>query len=312
MSLSLFNVRTEGKPRGVNVLAADSAAGSAVENAMAAGVASSDVFQGASQVGNAPISATIPAAVAPATDGAPKAVYMVSFQTATGANGGTPQPMLVLAWPQRGEGSAARAEVLAARTAAATANAVVAQVMLLGTVEIDATGAPAVAAQLSKFAFRSLFTLVELVGIDNYASSATLTTAQKGVITTILANFAAAEDISLSDPATEAGVNYLASAGLLTTARAEQILSGTSALAVTAPTIAATDGTAIAPIDAVATGGSGSGYAFSATGLPAGLSMTSAGQISGTPTAAGSYSYTVNVTDSAGDTAAAAGSITVI
>ncbi len=149
------------------------------------------------------------------------------------------------------------------------------------------------------------------MGIDNYQTSTTLTDDQKAAITTILANFQAAEDINLGDPATIQGVEYLASVGLLTVARAAQILANQPYLMVTAPTITATNGTAIAPINAQATGGSGTGYAFTATGLPAGLSISATGQISGTPTTAGSYSYTVNVTDSVGDTAAATGSITV-
>ena len=53
--------------------------------------------------------------------------------------------------------------------------------------------------------------------------------------------------------------------GLLTVARAAQILSNQPYLMVTAPTIMATHGMAIAPINAVATGGSGTGYTFSAT-----------------------------------------------
>lgn len=56
------------------------------------------------------------------------------------------------------------------------------------------------------------------------------------------------------------------------------------------------------------TGGSGSGYTFSvtagATSLSAlGLSLSSSGTLSGTPPATGSASFTLQVTDSAGDTA---------
>src|SRR5579883_2130998 len=67
-------------------------------------------------------------------------------------------------------------------------------------------------------------------------------------------------------------------------------------------TISAIQGVAIAPVTMTATGGTGSGYTFSATGLPAGLSMASSGTISGTPTASGTFNYTVTVTDSAGHT----------
>ena len=55
-------------------------------------------------------------------------------------------------------------------------------------------------------------------------------------------------------------------------------------------------------VNLAATGGSGSGYTFAlanATALPQGLLLNS-GVISGTPTAAGPFSFTLRVTDSAG------------
>ena len=58
----------------------------------------------------------------------------------------------------------------------------------------------------------------------------------------------------------------------------------------------------ITPATMVGSGGSGTGYTFSATGLPAGLTMSSSGTISGTPTASGSFAYTTTVTDSLGNT----------
>ncbi|WP_409179296.1 putative Ig domain-containing protein [Amycolatopsis sp. VS8301801F10] len=50
-----------------------------------------------------------------------------------------------------------------------------------------------------------------------------------------------------------------------------------------------------------ASGGSG-GYTWTATGLPAGLSISSGGLISGTPTTAGTYSVTATAKDSSGAT----------
>jgi Zn-dependent metalloprotease len=59
-----------------------------------------------------------------------------------------------------------------------------------------------------------------------------------------------------------------------------------------------TVGTAITPFTVTASGGT-SPYSFSATGLPAGVSISaSSGQVSGTPSAGGTFSVTVNVTDS--------------
>jgi large repetitive protein len=47
-----------------------------------------------------------------------------------------------------------------------------------------------------------------------------------------------------------------------------------------------------------ASGGSGSGYSFAATGVPAGLTLSSTGLLSGTPTSATPYTMDVTVTDS--------------
>ena len=53
-----------------------------------------------------------------------------------------------------------------------------------------------------------------------------------------------------------------------------------------------------------ATGGSGGGYTFALSGslLPPGLSLASSGSITGTPTTAGAFDFSVSVTDSSGNT----------
>nr|WP_170215218.1 ExeM/NucH family extracellular endonuclease [Nocardioides plantarum] len=66
----------------------------------------------------------------------------------------------------------------------------------------------------------------------------------------------------------------------------------------------AVTGTAITPFTLAATGGT-SPYTWTATGLPDGLSISSAGQVSGTPTAAGTSTVTATVTDSAATPATA-------
>ncbi len=58
-------------------------------------------------------------------------------------------------------------------------------------------------------------------------------------------------------------------------------------------------------------GGTGRAYTFTATGLPPGLSISSSGTISGTPTVSGTFPYTVTVTDSAGNTGTVHCSVTV-
>jgi formylglycine-generating enzyme required for sulfatase activity len=62
-----------------------------------------------------------------------------------------------------------------------------------------------------------------------------------------------------------------------------------------------------------ATGGSGSGYAWSvsAGSLPNGITLSSAGLLSGTPSAVGTFNFTAQVTDSAAATATKAFPITV-
>ena len=78
----------------------------------------------------------------------------------------------------------------------------------------------------TQFGFRSLFGLTELVAIDNCQASTTLTTDQKAVLYTIIKNFEAASEINVKNPATIQGIDYLANVGLITVARATQILAG--------------------------------------------------------------------------------------
>nr|BFE58454.1 ExeM/NucH family extracellular endonuclease [Dactylosporangium thailandense] len=86
---------------------------------------------------------------------------------------------------------------------------------------------------------------------------------------------------------------------------------GTSPLAVTNPGAqSAITGTAITPLNLAATGGT-TPYSWTATGLPAGLSISSAGVVTGTPSAAGSSSVSVTATDAAGASASATFTFTV-
>src|SRR5206468_8050685 len=65
--------------------------------------------------------------------------------------------------------------------------------------------------------------------------------------------------------------------------------------------ITTVQGIAITPVTVAGSGGAGGPYTFSATGLPAGLTMSSGGTISGTPTVSGTFNYTVTITDKAGN-----------
>jgi hypothetical protein len=61
-----------------------------------------------------------------------------------------------------------------------------------------------------------------------------------------------------------------------------------------------------------ASGGNGSYTFTTSTGaIPAGLTLSSAGVLSGTPTTASSYSFTITATDSAGDSGSRAYSVTI-
>jgi hypothetical protein len=66
------------------------------------------------------------------------------------------------------------------------------------------------------------------------------------------------------------------------------------------------------PMQLAATGGIGTGYTFTAAGLPPGLSLSTAGILSGTPTVAGAYSVMLTVTDSALTAASQAYTLTIL
>ena len=76
-------------------------------------------------------------------------------------------------------------------------------------------------------------------------------------------------------------------------------------------TINAVKGVAITPVTMVGSGGCGGPYTFSATNLPAGLTMSSGGTISGTPTVSGTFNYTVTITDKCGNKGTVNCSVTV-
>jgi hypothetical protein len=308
MAISLITVLTLSNTKGTNILAQDAGGKTAIENAIAA--AGPD-FLSASEVGGKPVDIVIPAAAAPATDGAPKAVFRVDFRVGTGPNGTTPAALMVLAWPQIAGSVTTPAAVLASQAAATAAAAAVGMVYQLAQVDQDARNVAAVIAPLTKFQFRSLFTLEELVAIDNFHSNTAIPDASKAILTTIMQNFAAAEDIDLTDPATIAGVNFITTAGLILPARAAQVLANTPPVSAVFPDITAKVGQAMTPVTIQAQGGAGPYTFILVVGWPDGIGMSSTGVISGVPTTAGATPYSVRVKDSVGGTVLGGGTFTV-
>jgi hypothetical protein len=98
------------------------------------------------------------------------------------------------------------------------------------------------------------------------------------------------------------------------TGRHQYTLTVTKALAITPLTLpVATVGDAFSK-KLIATGGSGKGYTFalaSGSSLPAGLTLTSAGLLSGKPAAAGKYTFAIVVTDSNGGMASKTYTLTI-
>jgi len=75
--------------------------------------------------------------------------------------------------------------------------------------------------------------------------------------------------------------------------------------------VTAVAGVPIQPQQMVGSGGTGGPYKFSATGLPPNLTLSIDGVLSGTPTAPGTFPYTVTVTDKDGNTGTLNCSVTI-
>jgi hypothetical protein len=86
------------------------------------------------------------------------------------------------------------------------------------------TPAPAPQTVFTKFGFRGLFTLSELIAIDNYDTNSTLPADAKAAIKSFLFSFSVADEIDTTDPTTQQGVQFLEQCGLIAAGRAAQIL----------------------------------------------------------------------------------------
>ena len=100
-------------------------------------------------------------------------------------------------------------------------------------------------------------------------------------------------------------------------AAAGPVIGTTQAAANVAPVVtnpgsqSGTVGVAVTALQIVATDGNGDALTYSATGLPAGLSISASGLITGTPSAAGTSSVTVTANDGRGGTGSATFSWTI-
>ena len=170
---------------------------------------------------------------------------------------------------------------------------------------------PVVKTSFSKSEFRSLFTQVELIGIDNFSTNTNLSPTQLAVLNTITKTFAQADFIDLNNSLTQQALYYLFSCGLLAQNRLGSIIVGKPPLTIIIPPIVAQHGQPMNSLVLQAAGGTGQSYTFTTTGLPDGIVMSTAGQITGTPSTAGIYTFTVFVTDSVGNGGSAIGVVAV-
>jgi subtilase family serine protease len=128
--------------------------------------------------------------------------------------------------------------------------------------------------------------------------------------------------VTISSSGVISGTPTVAGAGTATiTAHDASGASGSATFSYNVPTVVTvtspgaqswTVNTAVSSLTVHASDTGGQTLTFSATGLPAGLSISSSGVISGTPTAAGSGTATVNVQDTSGSTGSTTFSYTVV
>lgn len=132
-------------------------------------------------------------------------------------------------------------------------------------------------------------------------------------------SFNAATGVLSGTPTAAGTANFTVTGTDSSTGAGPYTVSGTYTLTVNAPTLTTAPATLSSPVIGTAysqilTASNGRApYTFAVTGgtLPAGLSLSSAGVLSGTPTAGGSFSFTVTATDANGFTASRAYTVTI-
>ena len=78
--------------------------------------------------------------------------------------------------------------------------------------------------EITRYAFRCLFTIQERIAIDNAPNNSEIPSQLRAVIVTILKDIDSATTVDLANPAVAAGLNVLAQAGLITPERVTQVL----------------------------------------------------------------------------------------
>jgi hypothetical protein len=78
---------------------------------------------------------------------------------------------------------------------------------------------------LTKLAFRRRFTLEERIACDSAPENESLPASARAALKTMATDLALAEEVSLDDPDVVAGIGLLAQLGLITQARAQEILA---------------------------------------------------------------------------------------
>lgn len=81
------------------------------------------------------------------------------------------------------------------------------------------------AKHVTKYEFRKLFTLMERVAIDNFASNPAIPANYKAMLLTLLKDLELSAEVHLDNPDVAAGVNMLEQIGLIGVGRAARILS---------------------------------------------------------------------------------------
>jgi uncharacterized protein YhjY with autotransporter beta-barrel domain len=143
-------------------------------------------------------------------------------------------------------------------------------------------------------------------------------TVNSGALPTGL-SFNAATGVLSGTPTTAGTVNFTVTGTDSSTGAGPYTVSGTYTLTVSAPAVTMAPATLSNPVIGTAysqtlTAGNGRApYTFAITGgtLPAGVSLSSTGMLSGTPTAGGSFSFTVTATDANGFTASRAYTLSI-